>query len=104
VRGDELASGFRRGSGDFSESRTATSIFIGQSGSRTDAARRRASDRRHRSKQRLGGSKDSEETLNFCALTGIRPMIEEFPLEEAARAYQRMITNQVRFRAVVVTR
>ena len=51
-----------------------------------------------------GSPKDSEDTLNFCALTGIRPMIEEFPLEEASKAYQRMITNQVRFRAVLVNR
>jgi D-arabinose 1-dehydrogenase-like Zn-dependent alcohol dehydrogenase len=51
-----------------------------------------------------GSPKDSEDTLNFCALTGVRPMIEEFPLEDAARAYQRMITNEVRFRAVLVNR
>lgn len=51
-----------------------------------------------------GTPKDSEDTLNFCALTGVRPMIEEFPLEEAARAYERMMTNQVRFRAVLVNR
>jgi propanol-preferring alcohol dehydrogenase len=50
-----------------------------------------------------GAPKDSEDTLNFCALTGVRPMIQEFPLEEAARAYRRMITNQVRFRAAVVS-
>ena len=49
-----------------------------------------------------GAPKDSEDTMNFCALTGVRPMIEKFPLEEAARAYQRMISNQVRFRAVLV--
>jgi D-arabinose 1-dehydrogenase-like Zn-dependent alcohol dehydrogenase len=51
-----------------------------------------------------GAPKDSEDTLNFCALTGVRPMIEEYPLEEAARGYERMITNQVRFRAVLVSR
>jgi len=51
-----------------------------------------------------GSPKDSEETLNFCALTGVRPMIEEFPLGEATNAYQRMIANQVRFRAVLVNR
>jgi propanol-preferring alcohol dehydrogenase len=49
-----------------------------------------------------GSSKDSEDTLNFCALTGIRPMIEEFPLEDAAKAYERMITNRARFRVVLV--
>jgi D-arabinose 1-dehydrogenase-like Zn-dependent alcohol dehydrogenase len=51
-----------------------------------------------------GSPKDSEDTLNFCALTGVRPMIEEFPLQDAGRAYERMITNQVRFRAVLVNR
>jgi Zn-dependent alcohol dehydrogenases len=51
-----------------------------------------------------GAPKDSEDTLNFCALTGVRPMIEEFPLEEAGRAYDRMMANQVRFRAVLVNR
>jgi D-arabinose 1-dehydrogenase-like Zn-dependent alcohol dehydrogenase len=49
-----------------------------------------------------GTGKDSEETLNFCALTGVRPMIEEFPLADAAKAYDRMITGKVRFRAVLV--
>jgi D-arabinose 1-dehydrogenase-like Zn-dependent alcohol dehydrogenase len=51
-----------------------------------------------------GTSKDSEDTMNFCAMTGIRPMIEEFPLEDAEKGYQRMITNQARFRAVLVSR
>ncbi len=51
-----------------------------------------------------GTSKDSEDTLNFCALTGIRPMIEEFPLEDAAQGYERMITNRARFRVVLVSR
>ncbi|HLY20382.1 MAG TPA: alcohol dehydrogenase [Bryobacteraceae bacterium] len=50
-----------------------------------------------------GTSKDSEDTLNFCALTGIRPMIEQFALEDAAKGYERMITNKVRFRAVLVS-
>jgi D-arabinose 1-dehydrogenase-like Zn-dependent alcohol dehydrogenase len=49
-----------------------------------------------------GTAKDSEETLNFCALTGVRPMIEEFPLADAAKAYDRMITGKARFRAVLV--
>jgi len=51
-----------------------------------------------------GSAKDSEETLNFCALTGIRPMIEEFALEDAAIGYERMVTNQARFRVVLVSR
>jgi hypothetical protein len=32
-----------------------------------------------------GTSKDSEDTLDPCALTGIRPMIKTFPLNEAAK-------------------
>jgi propanol-preferring alcohol dehydrogenase len=49
-----------------------------------------------------GSSKDSEDTLSFCALTGVRPMIEEFPLADAPRAFERMLANQVRFRAVLL--
>jgi len=51
-----------------------------------------------------GSSKDSEDTLNFCAQSGIRPMVEEFALEDAAQGYERMITNQARFRVVLVSR
>jgi propanol-preferring alcohol dehydrogenase len=51
-----------------------------------------------------GSPKDSEDTLNFCAPIGIRPMIEEFALEDAAKGYERMITNRARFRAVLVSR
>jgi D-arabinose 1-dehydrogenase-like Zn-dependent alcohol dehydrogenase len=51
-----------------------------------------------------GTSRDSEDTLNFCALHGIRPMIEEFPLEQADQGYQRMIGNKARFRVVLVNR
>lgn len=47
-------------------------------------------------------SSDSEDTLKFCALAGIRPMIEPYRLDEAERAYDRMITNRARFRAVLV--
>ncbi len=49
-----------------------------------------------------GTAKDSEETLNFCALTGVRPMIEEFALADAAKGYERMMSAKVRFRAVLV--
>jgi D-arabinose 1-dehydrogenase-like Zn-dependent alcohol dehydrogenase len=48
-----------------------------------------------------GTSKDSEDTLKFAALTGVRPMIEEFPLEKAADAYAHMISGKVRFRSVL---
>ena len=48
-----------------------------------------------------GTSKDSEDTLSFSAMTGVRPMIERFPLSRAAEAYQRMMSGKVRFRAVL---
>ena len=48
-----------------------------------------------------GTAIDSEDTLRFSALSGIRPMIETFPLAKVADAYNRMITGKVRFRAVL---
>jgi propanol-preferring alcohol dehydrogenase len=48
-----------------------------------------------------GTAKDSEDTLQFSSMTGVRPMIEKFPLEKAAEAYNKMMTGQVRFRAVL---
>lgn len=48
-----------------------------------------------------GAAKDSEDAMNFAVLTGVRPMIETFPLERAAEAYERMLANKVRFRAVL---
>src|SRR5277367_4324675 len=48
-----------------------------------------------------GTAKDSEDTLQFSALSGVRPMIEKFPLEKAAEAYDQMMSGRVRFRAVL---
>ena len=48
-----------------------------------------------------GTAKDSEDTMRFSVLTGVRPMIERFPLEKAADAYERMITGNARFRVVL---
>lgn len=48
-----------------------------------------------------GTARDSEDTLKFSALTGIRPMIETFPFEQASAAYDRMISGQARFRVVL---
>ena len=46
---------------------------------------------------------DSEDTLNFSALTGVKPMTEVYPLEKAAEAYDRMMSGKARFRVVVTT-
>ena len=49
-----------------------------------------------------GDAHDSEATLRFSALSDIRPMIETYPLTEAAAAYARMLDNEARFRVVLV--
>jgi D-arabinose 1-dehydrogenase-like Zn-dependent alcohol dehydrogenase len=46
---------------------------------------------------------DSEDTHNFSALTGIKPMIETYPLEKAEEAYDRMMSGKARFRVVLTT-
>ncbi len=48
-----------------------------------------------------GTSMDSTDTLKFAAATGVRPMIETFPLERAADAYEHMVSGKVRFRSVL---
>ena len=50
-----------------------------------------------------GRSIDSQDTLRFSALTGVRPMNEVFPLERAAEAYERMTSGKARFRVVLTT-
>jgi D-arabinose 1-dehydrogenase-like Zn-dependent alcohol dehydrogenase len=50
-----------------------------------------------------GTSIDSEDTMAFSALTGVRPMVETFPLERAGEAFERMMSNQARFRVVLTT-
>ena len=48
-----------------------------------------------------GTPTDSEDTLRFSELTGVRPMIETYPLEKAAEAYARMISGDAQFRVVL---
>ena len=50
-----------------------------------------------------GSSIDSQDTLSFSWLTGVRSMNEIFPLERAAEAYEHMISGRARFRAVLTT-
>jgi D-arabinose 1-dehydrogenase-like Zn-dependent alcohol dehydrogenase len=49
-----------------------------------------------------GTAIDSEDTMVFSALTGVRARIEKFKLEEADAAFARVMENQVRFRAVLI--
>ncbi len=48
-----------------------------------------------------GTPTDSEDTLRFAALNGVRPMIETYPLEKAAEAYARMMRGKAEFRVVL---
>jgi D-arabinose 1-dehydrogenase-like Zn-dependent alcohol dehydrogenase len=48
-----------------------------------------------------GTSIDSQDTLSFSALTGVRPMTEIFPLARAAEAYDLMMSGKARFRVVL---
>jgi D-arabinose 1-dehydrogenase-like Zn-dependent alcohol dehydrogenase len=44
---------------------------------------------------------DSEDTLGFAELTGVRPMIEKYPLAKAGEAYARMMSGKAEFRVVL---
>jgi D-arabinose 1-dehydrogenase-like Zn-dependent alcohol dehydrogenase len=48
-----------------------------------------------------GTPADAQDTLRFAELTGVRPMIETYPLEKAAEAYARMMSGQAQFRVVL---
>jgi D-arabinose 1-dehydrogenase-like Zn-dependent alcohol dehydrogenase len=50
-----------------------------------------------------GTGMDSEDTLNFSALTGVKPKIETYPLEKAPEAFDRMMSGKARFRVVITT-
>jgi D-arabinose 1-dehydrogenase-like Zn-dependent alcohol dehydrogenase len=50
-----------------------------------------------------GTAIDSQETLAFSALAGVRPMVEVYPLERAAEGYERMLSGAARFRVVLTT-
>jgi D-arabinose 1-dehydrogenase-like Zn-dependent alcohol dehydrogenase len=44
---------------------------------------------------------DSEDTLRFAELTGVRPMIEKYPLAKVGEAYARMMSGKAEFRVVL---
>ena len=50
-----------------------------------------------------GTSIDSQETLSFSVLSGVRSMNEVFPLERVTEAYERMLSGKERFRVVLTT-
>src|SRR2546427_1813240 len=50
-----------------------------------------------------GTAKDSQDTLEISALTGVHPMIDKYPLGRLAEAYEQMMSGKARFRAVLTT-
>ena len=48
-----------------------------------------------------GTAADSEDTLRFAELSGVRAMIETYPLERAGEAYARMLSGKAEFRVVL---
>ncbi len=48
-----------------------------------------------------GYAKDSEDTLKFATMTGIKPMVEVYPLNKVNEAFERMLSNKARFRVVL---
>jgi propanol-preferring alcohol dehydrogenase len=48
-----------------------------------------------------GSAIDSEDTMKFSALSGVRPQVETFKLDQVEQAYAKMMSNDVRFRAVL---
>jgi len=48
-----------------------------------------------------GTPADSEDTLHFAEITGVLPMVETYPLEKAAEAYERMMSGKAQFRVVL---
>jgi D-arabinose 1-dehydrogenase-like Zn-dependent alcohol dehydrogenase len=50
-----------------------------------------------------GTSIDSQDTLSFSVLSGVRSMNEVFPLERAAEAYDLMMSGKAKFRCVLTT-
>ena len=48
-----------------------------------------------------GTSIDSQETLRFSVLSGVRSMNEVYPLERVTEAYEQMMSGRARFRVVM---
>ena len=48
-----------------------------------------------------GNAVDSQDTLDFSVLSGVRSMNESYPLEKASEGYERMMSGKARFRVVL---
>ena len=50
-----------------------------------------------------GTAIDSQDTLSFSVLSGVRSMNEVYPIEQVSEAYERMLSGKARFRIVLTT-
>jgi D-arabinose 1-dehydrogenase-like Zn-dependent alcohol dehydrogenase len=50
-----------------------------------------------------GTAIDSQDTLSFSVLSGVRSMNEVYPIEQVSEAYERMLSGKARFRVVLTT-
>src|SRR5262245_25707904 len=48
-----------------------------------------------------GTARDSQDTMEFSALSGVHPMVEKIPLSRVAEAYEQMHSGKARFRVVL---
>ena len=48
-----------------------------------------------------GGTKDTQEMIDFCAANGIQPEIEVIPMQYANEALERLIKKDVKYRFVI---
>lgn len=48
-----------------------------------------------------GTAMDSQDTAEFSVQSDVRPMTEVFPFDQAAKAYERMLSGDARFRVVL---
>ena len=78
-----------------------TLMVLGAGGPMTVSPLALLSDRRLIKGWYSGLASDSEDTMSFSALTGVRSMNEVFPFEKIAEAYDRMASGAARFRAVM---
>jgi alcohol dehydrogenase len=51
--------------------------------------------------QAAGTSRDVEETMQFAALSGVRAITQQAPLEDAPHAYEQMLAGKTRFRGIL---
>jgi uncharacterized zinc-type alcohol dehydrogenase-like protein len=49
----------------------------------------------------IGGIRETQEMLDFCAKHGVASDVEVIPIQKINEAYERMLKNDVRYRFVI---